>query len=93
VETDYIPRMEKYERYEQALGERNSCSKIDQDATFMQMKEDHMNNRTLKPGYNVQIRTEKQMIVSFSIHRTPTDSPALILHLQQLKQNLGKLPP
>jgi transposase len=93
VETDYIPRMEKYERYEDALGERNSCSKTDKDATFMQMKEDHMKNRTLKPGYNVQIGTENQMIVGFSIHQTSTDSPALIPHLQQLKQNLGKLPP
>lgn len=93
VETDYIPRMEKYERYEAALGERNSCSKTDKDATFMQMKEDHMRNRTLKPGYNVQIGTENQMIVGFSIHQTSTDSPTLIPHLQQLKHNLGNLPP
>jgi len=93
VETDYLPRMEKYEGYEKALGERNSCSKTDKDATFMQMKEDHMRNRTLKPGYNVQIGTENQVIVGFSIHQTSTDSPTLIPHLQQLKQNLGKLPP
>ena len=93
VETDYIPRMEKYERYEAALGERNSCSKTDKDATFMQMKEDHMRNRTLKPGYNVQIGTENQMIVGFSIHQTSTDSPTLVPHMRQLKQNLGKLPP
>jgi transposase len=93
VETDYIPRMEKYEQYEEAFGERNSFSKTDKDATFMQMKEDHMRNRTLKPGYNVQIGTENQMIIGFSIHQTSTDSPALIPHLQQLKHNLGKLPP
>jgi len=93
VETEYIPRMEKYERYEEALGQRNSCSKTDKDATFMEMKEDHMHNRSLKPGYNVQIGTENQIIVGFSIHQTSTDSPTLIPHLQQLKQNLGKLPP
>jgi len=59
----------------------------------MQMKEDHMHNRSLKPGYNVQIGTENQMIVGFSFHQTSTDSPTLIPHLQQLKKNLGKLPP
>lgn len=47
-------------QYEEALGGRNSCSKTDHDATFMQMKEDHMRNRTMKPGYNVQIGTEDQ---------------------------------
>jgi transposase len=92
IETDYLPRMKKYEQYEKALGGRNSCSKTDHDATFMQMKEDHMRNRTMKPGYNVQIGTEDQMIVGFSIHQTSTDSPTMISHLQQLKQNLGKVP-
>jgi transposase len=93
VETDFIPRMEKYEHYEEAIGERNNCSKTDEDATFMQMKEDHMRNRTLKPGYNVQIGTENQMIVGFSIHQTSTDSPTLIQHMKQVKQNLGMVPP
>jgi hypothetical protein len=57
------------------------------------MKEDHMKNRALKPGYNVQIGTENQLIVGFSIHRTSTDSSTLVPHMRQLKQNLGKLPP
>jgi transposase len=93
IETDYLPRMKKYEEYEEALGDRNSCSKTDHDATFMQMKEDHMRNRTMKPGYNVQIGTEDQYITGFSVHQTSNDSPTLIPHLQQLKENLGKLPP
>lgn len=92
IETDYLPRMKKYEGYEEALGGRNSCSKTDHDATFMQMKEDHMRNRTMKPGYNVQIGTEDQYITGFSVHQTSTDSPTLIPHLQQLKENMGKLP-
>lgn len=93
IERDYLPRMQKYERYKEALGGRNSCSKTDHDATFMQMKEDHMRNRTLKPGYNVQIGTENQMIVGFSIHQVASDSTTLIPHLKQLKQNLGRVPP
>ena len=35
------------------MGEnRNSYSRIDHDATFMRMKEDHMRNGQLKPAYN-----------------------------------------
>jgi transposase len=75
LKTDFIPRMKKYEQYEQDFKGRNSFSKTDKDATFMKMKEDHMKNRTLKPGYNVQIGTENQMIVGFSIHQTSTDVP------------------
>jgi transposase len=93
VETDYLPRMKKYERYEAILGGRNSFSKTDHDATFMRMKEDHLRNRSVKPGYNVQIGTEDQLIVGFSLHQNPADSPTLSAHLRQLKQNLGKVPP
>lgn len=38
--------------------DRNSYSKTDKDVTLMRMKEDHMKNGQLKPGYNVQMATE-----------------------------------
>ena len=38
--------------------DRNSYSKTDLEATFMRMKDDHMFNGQLKPGYNVQIAVE-----------------------------------
>ena len=34
----------------------------------MRMKEDHMLNGQLKPGYNLQISTNNQLIASYSIH-------------------------
>ena len=46
--------LKKYEQQEKTLGKRNSYSKTDPDATFMRMKEDHMLNGQLKPGYNWQ---------------------------------------
>jgi hypothetical protein len=52
--------LKKYEQQEKTLGNRNSYSKTDPDATFMKMKEDHMLNGQLKPGYNWQISTENQ---------------------------------
>ena len=75
--------LEKYEQQEKILGKRNSYSKTDQDATFMRMKEDHMRNGQLKPGYNVQISTNNQFIASYSLHPNPTDTKTLIPHLQQ----------
>nr|WP_307584485.1 hypothetical protein [Paenibacillus wynnii] len=58
---DLLPRQLKYEQYQMLLGDRNSFSKTDRDATFMRMKEDHMRNGQLKPGYNVQIGTETSL--------------------------------
>ncbi len=92
VETDYIPRADKYEKQLEILDERNSYSKTDTDATFMRMKEDHMRNGQLKPGYNVQMGTEKQFVLWYSIHRTPGDSLTLPKHMKQLKEHLGRYP-
>jgi transposase len=92
LEKDFIPRMEKYERYEETFEGRNSFSKTDEDATFMCMKEDHMRNRKLKPGYNVQIGTEHQFVTGYSIHQKPGDSTCLIPHLEKVREQLGRLP-
>jgi len=89
---DLLPRQQKYETQLGILGERNSYSKTDPDATFMRMKEDHMKNGQLKPGYNVQVGTENQFIVGYSLHQRPTDTRCLIPHLEKLKATLGRLP-
>src|SRR5690554_1394314 len=72
------------------LGERNSYSKTDTDATFMRMKEDHMQNGQLKPGYNAQISTENQIIVNYTIHQNPTDTKTLKPHLENFKETYGE---
>ena len=54
----YYERQEKYNAHNELFQGRNSYSKTDPDATFMHMKEDHMRNSQLKPGYNVQIGVE-----------------------------------
>lgn len=61
------------DKHLEILGERNSYSKTDPDATFMHMKEDAMNNGQTKPGYNVQIATENQYIVNYDLYWRPTD--------------------
>ena len=41
----YAERLNKYTNYLEILGERNSFSKTDKEATFMRMKEDYMRNK------------------------------------------------
>jgi transposase len=92
LQEDCLPRQKKYEEQEKILAGRNSYAKTDHDATFMRMKEDAMLNGQLKPGYNVQIGTENQFVVGFSIHQKTNDMNALIPHLEQVQERLGRLP-
>jgi len=58
----------------------------------MRMKEDHMLNGQLKPGYNVQIGTENGFVVGYDIFPNPTDTRTLIPHRENIKARLGKMP-
>ena len=79
------------ERLEQ-IGERNSMSKTDPDATFMRMKEDAMNNGQTKPGYNLQISAENQFITDFSLFPNPTDTLTLIPFFNSFLDRYHHLP-
>ena len=89
IENDAIPRMNKYKEQLARMGERNSYSKTDPDATFMRMKEDAMLNGQLKPGYNVQISTENQFITNFGIYQRPGDTLTMIDYLESFKDRYG----
>lgn len=71
-------KLEEYDGRLEQIGERNSMSKTDPDATFMRMKEDAMNNGQTKPGYNLQISAENQFITDFALFPNPTDTLTLI---------------
>lgn len=78
----------KYNEYDEKLdilGDRNSYSKTDKDATFMRMKDDYMRNGQLKPGYNLQIAVSSQLIVDYEIYPNPTDVKTLIPFLKGMK--------
>lgn len=84
---------ERLERYKQSLnicGKRKSYSKTDIDATFMRMKDDHMMNGQLKPGYNVQIGVESEYIVGVGLFPNPTDTTTLIPFLNRIEKGCGK---
>jgi transposase len=92
VTKEYPTNIAKYEKQEAVLGERNSYSKTDPDATFMRLKEDHMKNGQLKPAYNVQISTSNQFIVNYTVHPNPTDTTTLKDHLAQHETSFKSFP-
>lgn len=57
VKEGSLPKLELYEKHLKIIGDRNSYSKTDHDATFMRMKEDAMDNGKTKSEYNMQIAT------------------------------------
>ena len=84
--TNYLGRLEKYRKALGICGKRKSYSKTDTDATFMRMKEDHMRNGQLKPGYNIQIAVESEYIVGMGWFSNPTDTLTLIPFLERIQQ-------
>ncbi len=90
VTKHYPSNIARYEQQEAILGDRNSYSKTDPDATFMRLKEDHMRNGQLKPAYNVQISTSNQFIVNYSLHANPTDTNTLAAHLAEYEGSFGR---
>ena len=78
-------KWEEYETHLERMGPgRNSYAKTDPDATFMRMKDDHMRNGQLKPGYNVQLAVNSEYITGYGVFPDRTDSGALIPFLQAL---------
>lgn len=90
MKEESLPKMEEYKNHMEIMGERNSYSKTDHDATFMRMKEDHMMNGQLKPGYNVQISTENQFITHYGIFQRPTDTLTYISYQESFRDRYGR---
>jgi len=92
LEEKHLAKLEEYEDKLEKLGNRNSYSKTDEDATFMRMKEDHMRNGQLKPAYNQQIGTENQFITHYDFFPNPTDTLTLMPFLEGFEENYEELP-
>jgi transposase len=86
----YIERETKYENYNATFRGRNSFSKTDPDATFMHMKDDHMRNAQLKPGYNVQFGIEGEYVTGVMVNSERSDQLTLIALLDNMENKLGE---
>jgi transposase len=82
----------KYNKQQEQIGTRNSMSKTDPDATFMRMKDDHMQNGQLKAGYNLQASSNNQFIVNYTLAQTTADTTTLIDHLEEHQQSFKEQP-
>ena len=85
----FLDRQLLYDLHNSRFGDRNSYSKTDVDATFMHMKDDHMRNAQLKPGYNVQIGVDSEYIVAADIFSDRNDVWTLVPFLKTMEKKLG----
>ena len=86
---EYLKRQDSYNESNKKFDGRNSFSKTDCDATFMHMKEDHMQNGQLKPGYNLQIGVEGEYITGIGVFSDRNDLGTLIPMLTEMQKQSG----
>ena len=87
---EYKTKLDGYERSLGICGKRKSYSKTDVDATFMRMKDDHMQNGQLKPCYNVQICVESEYITGLGLFPNPADTMTFIPFLERVQSKSGR---
>lgn len=92
AQRNWSSKWKDYTKSEEILGQRSSYSKTDPDATFMRLKDDHMQNGQLKPAYNWQISTANQYVTHYSIHQTTTDTTLLKEHLSGFQEQYQQMP-
>jgi len=86
---EWLNKLNTYEKHLNIMGERNSYSKTDHDATFMRLKDDHMKNGQLKPAYNIQCATNGGYIVDIEGFSNPADVRTLIPFMDKLIEKHG----
>lgn len=86
-----LPKLKKYEHQQQTLGDRNSYSRTDPDATFMRLKDQSPFDKLLSSAYNLQMGTQNQFILGYSLHSNAADNVTLRPHLDQLSFTPGWL--
>jgi len=90
---DTAVKLWEYAIHLDILGERNSFSKTDPDATFMHMKYDYYNHTNVfKPGYNIQIGVSDGYIRNIYISSDGNDIKTYIPFMEKYKAAYGELP-
>lgn len=90
---EYISKISEYQNHLEIMGpNRNSYAKTDRSATFMHMKEDHMRNSQLKPGYNIQIGVADEYILHMDIYQDRSDYKTLMPFLEGFKKRYDFYP-
>ncbi|HPQ22137.1 MAG TPA: IS1182 family transposase [Saprospiraceae bacterium] len=82
ITSKHLPKLKKYETQRAILNGRSSYSKTDPDASFMRMKDDVLGNGQLKPAYNIQLSSEDQYIINYTIHQNANDGSCYKAHTE-----------
>lgn len=86
-------KMWEYAIHLDIMGERNSFSKTDPDATFMHMKYDYYNHTNVfKAGYNIQIGVSDGFIRNIYISSDCNDLKTYIPFMEKYREAYGSLP-
>ena len=85
----FLERQTVYDWHTASFQGRNNYCKTDSDATFMHMKDDHMRNAQLKPGYNMQIGVGSEYIVAADIFQDRNDVWTPVPFLKTMEKKLG----
>jgi len=80
-------RKKKYEEADEVMGNRNSYSKTDKDASAMKMK-----NGEIRPGYNYIIGTENQIIINYEIEQNASDGSCFINFMEGIEELYKRRP-
>lgn len=89
----YYTKLLEYEYWLNIMQNRNSCSKIDYDATFMATKWDYYNQSGVtRPCYNAQIAVTGGIIVNSQVYQTLGDTGTWIDFLLRYKEANGCFP-
>ncbi len=81
----YFLRKLKYMEQRTKLGNRNSYSKTDEDASFMRLKNDSFDSKILSPAYNIQMATSNGYILDSTISNLASDTRQLEKMLNELE--------
>ena len=84
---ELLERLSKYKLQKSILGNRNSYSRTDPDATAMMMK-----YGIIRPGYNEGIATEDRFVLNYELHDSSSDSIGFKKTLDGAVENMEKKP-
>lgn len=85
---ELVDRKESYEKKKDILGDRNSYSKTDSDASALMMKD----GVTIRPGYNEGIAVENGFVLNYEINDKASDNVNFKDIVEGVKDNIEKSP-
>ena len=89
----YALKLDEYEYWLEIIGNRNSCSKTDHDATMMATKWDYYNQSGVtRACYNCQIAVSNGIIVNSEVFQDVTDTTTYQPFMEKYHKHTGKYP-